>query len=199
MLLFYLDVKAISNFENFTAILSFIFTFSISYFGISNSNTFSQLSKYELIEDPHFENEIKEQFKTSNEEEAEPVVKDYIVKQLYDKKLESNYQNLLSILIEEKPYLNENLTIEDLAKRLRVHSRYLSVVINCKFNKSFFQLINSYRVLEFNEKVLKPENRNFTFLSIALECGFGSKSAFNRAYKNEMNISPSEFLKSKTQ
>jgi AraC-like DNA-binding protein len=189
IILLYSKIEFFTDFENSTAILLFLFTFTISYFSISNSNIFFQLSKFELID-----NSIST-LENQNETNQNITIQKQINPQLEEKN-ELHYQALLSILKDEKPYLNENLMIEDLAKKMNVHSRYLSTLINTKFNKSFFELMNHYRVLTFNEKILLPKNKNFTFLSIAFDCGFGSKSAFNRVYKKEMNMSPSEYIKS---
>lgn len=198
MILFYADIKEISNFQNVTAILLFVFIFLIGYYGISNSNTFHQLSVFELIETSENDMETEEeafQNEDLTQREYIPTTEEFAKEQMKNEKSEKYYQELLFLLKEKKPYLDENLTIDDLAKQLNIHSKYLSSLINKKFDKSFFDLINHYRVLEFNEKVILPENKNFTYLSIAFGCGFGSKSSFNRAYKNEMNISPSEFVK----
>lgn len=182
----YFDITLITDFENITAVLIFIFIVPISYFGIANSNTFYNLSTYGLLDAV-----------PSDTAPSDPI--DEAQKELmsYDK-LETIGNEIRTILAEEKLFLDENLTIEDLARRVNIHSKYLSYAINKKFGKSFFELINQYRVAAFNEKILMPENKHFTFLSIAFECGFGSKSAFNRAYKKEMNCSPSEYLKENT-
>ncbi|WP_373518436.1 helix-turn-helix domain-containing protein [Pricia sp.] len=38
------------------------------------------------------------------------------------------------------------------------------------------------------------ENKKYTLLSLAFECGFNSKTAFNRSFKKLTGISPSEYL-----
>jgi AraC-like DNA-binding protein len=47
----------------------------------------------------------------------------------------------------------------------------------------------------FKEKITDPEFRNFSLLGIAFECGFNSKSAFNRIFKQTSGITPSQFKK----
>lgn len=111
-------------------------------------------------------------------------------------KVDSLYEELVALMKSEKMFLDETIGIDTIARKLDVHTRYLSFVISKKTNGSFFDFVNHYRVQAFNAQILNPTNRQFTFLSIALDCGFGSKSAFNRAYKKEMGCSPSEFLKS---
>ena len=83
------------------------------------------------------------------------------------------------------------------AHELDVHPNTLSQVINSVEQKNFYDFINSLRIEEFKERVAKPENQKYTLLSLALECGFNSKSAFYNAFKKFTNSTPSEFKKPK--
>jgi len=98
-------------------------------------------------------------------------------------------------MISAKPYLNPELTLPQLASELRISSHYLSQVINEQFNLNFFDYVNRYRVEIFKERVADPAYRNFSLLGIALECGFNSKTAFNRIFKRATGITPSEYKK----
>ncbi|MFP7655695.1 helix-turn-helix domain-containing protein [Chryseobacterium proteolyticum] len=102
---------------------------------------------------------------------------------------------LLEVLNEEKPFVNPNLTLNELSQLLKVHPNYLSQVINSKENKNFYELINEKRIEEFLHKISEPESRQYTFLAIAFECGFNSKTSFNRNFKKYMGITPTEYQK----
>jgi AraC-like DNA-binding protein len=134
---------------------------------------------------PDTENENTNQFVNKNEK-----------KELISKE-EASFilQKIILIIETKKLFEDENLMIEDLAREIDLHSKYVSYVINTIAGKNFFDFINQFRIKEFNAEVLSPQNKNLTFLTIAFNCGFGSKSAFNRAYKSEMGISPTEFIK----
>ncbi|MBW6492346.1 MAG: AraC family transcriptional regulator [Lentimicrobium sp.] len=93
----------------------------------------------------------------------------------------------------EKPYLDADLTLPQLATRLQIPSHLLSRVINEKFGLNFFDFINQYRVDELKSKLNNPEFDNLSLLGIAFECGFNSKSAFNRVFKKITGLTPSEF------
>ena len=60
--------------------------------------------------------------------------------------------------------------------------------------KNFFDYINTHRTEEFKKLVSNPNNRKFTLLSLAFECGFNSKSSFNKYFKKVTGQSPSEYL-----
>lgn len=100
------------------------------------------------------------------------------------------------IMKESKPYLNPKLTLNDLAAQLNVSPHVMSKTLNDSFQKNFFDFINTYRTEAFKEKLDDPKFQNYTFLAVAYEAGFNSKSAFNRSFKRVTGQSPSEYLQS---
>ena len=114
---------------------------------------------------------------------------------LIDDKAKKIHSELDSVMQKEKLYKDAELTIAVLAKRLSIHPNLLSEVINTIEHKIFSDYINEYRVKEFKKIILLPENRNFTMLAVAFECGFNSKASFNRNFKKIMQLSPSCYLK----
>jgi AraC-like DNA-binding protein len=104
-------------------------------------------------------------------------------------------RKLLNFMKEEKPYLDNQLSLRQLAEDLEVNTNYLSQVINERHEKNFFEFINAYRVTELKEKLEDPQNRQFTILSLAFDCGFNSKTTFNTAFKRITGCTPSQYLK----
>ncbi|MGB3063302.1 helix-turn-helix domain-containing protein [Sphingobacterium thalpophilum] len=96
---------------------------------------------------------------------------------------------------EQKCYQDPELTLGDLAKILEVHPVILSQVINSREQKSFYDYVNTYRVETFKELLLRPDSRQYTMLSLAFECGFNSKTSFNRNFKKITQMSPSAYAK----
>jgi AraC-like DNA-binding protein len=94
-----------------------------------------------------------------------------------------------------KPFLNPQLTIHDLARDLKVPPHLLSKIINKEFHSNFFEFVNKYRIEEFKKKAFLKECKNLTILAVALDCGFNSKSAFNRIFKDYTGITPGDFIK----
>ncbi len=101
-------------------------------------------------------------------------------------------EELLEVIENEKPYLDQNLNIFTLAKRLNTNSKYLSQVINHEFDKSFVHFINEYRVEEAKKVLLS--NNNYTIEAQSQMVGFKSKSAFNSAFKRHTGKTPSVFI-----
>jgi len=92
-----------------------------------------------------------------------------------------------------KPYLESQLTLAELAKRLGVNSNVLSFVINTGFEKNFNDFINEHRVAEVKARLENSSSNNLNLLGIALECGFNSKATFNRAFRKFTGLSPKEY------
>lgn len=105
-------------------------------------------------------------------------------------------EKIVAFMESSKPYLNPKLTLNELAQQLQVSPHVMSKTINDSFNKTFFDFINTYRTQAFKEKLEDPSFQNYTFLAVAYEAGFNSKTAFNRSFKRLTGQSPSEYLKS---
>ena len=92
-------------------------------------------------------------------------------------------------------YLQPDLSLSQLADLLNTHSAQISNTINAAFNKNFNDFVNEFRVEAFQNKVNDPKLQHLTLLAIAFECGFNSKSTFNRAVKKVTGQQPSDFLR----
>lgn len=106
----------------------------------------------------------------------------------YQKKLED-------LMNQEKLYKDQNLNLEKLAENMGINPRSLSAFLNNNVGKSFYELINYYRVEEVKFLLKAPENNNLTIEAIAQIAGFKSKSTFNAAFKKLNNMTPRQFLK----
>jgi AraC-like DNA-binding protein len=96
------------------------------------------------------------------------------------------------LLIEDKIFLEPELSLSDLAQKLKTNTSILSAAINQNFGKNFNDFINEYRVAEFKKQIKLSENKHLTLLAVAFDCGFNSKATFNRAVKKATGLSPKE-------
>ncbi len=113
---------------------------------------------------------------------------------LENEEAEKLMTRLETLMQTENPFTNSELTLKDLAGMLNCSPNHLSQVINSKYGKTFYHYINSYRIKEFLEKTSLPESKKFTFLALAYDCGFNSKTTFNKYFKLETGKTPSEYF-----
>lgn len=169
-----------------------VFIVWLGYFGIKQVQVFNQpMSVFGS-------NTEKMNVVFENKDEEEPVdlaEKKYQKSTLTEESIDDIHSRLLLLLNDEKPFVNPNITLNELAAMLDVHPNYLSQVINSKEEKNFYELINEKRIEEFLNRISLPESRQYTLLSIAFECGFNSKTSFNRNFKKYTGVTPSEYQK----
>lgn len=88
-------------------------------------------------------------------------------------------------------YEDETLSIAKLALLLKIRPDQLSELINVLYGMGFRRLINSRRVVKAQELLETQLDR--TVLAIALDTGFGTKAAFNREFKLQTGLTPTEY------
>ncbi len=104
-------------------------------------------------------------------------------------------ESLLDLMVNKKPYLNDNLSLRSLADQLDLTPNQLSLVLNEGIGHNFNNFINKYRVEEFKRVAKKPDHSHLTLIGMAFKCGFKSKTVFNTYFKLYTGTTPSEFLK----
>jgi YesN/AraC family two-component response regulator len=122
--------------------------------------------------------------------------KKYESSNLRDSQKEQMVSKLLSYVTTEKPYLEPELTLGQLAEQVDIPAHYLSQVINEKIQQSFGDFINSYRVEKAKAMLTDDKFSHFTIIATAYEAGFNSKTAFYEAFKKFTGSTPSKYRKS---
>jgi AraC-type DNA-binding domain-containing proteins len=93
----------------------------------------------------------------------------------------------------EKPYLDPNLSLPELARRSGIARNQLSQALNESLGKSYYDFVNGYRIIEFKRLAADQGRAEDKILSLALDAGFNSKPAFNMIFKKSCGLTPSEF------
>lgn len=104
-------------------------------------------------------------------------------------------KKIVNALKKDRLYLNPELNLKDLSEAIDSNSRKVSQVINDTLGKSFFDLINTYRIEAAKERFKKNKDSKLTVLEIMYDVGFNSKSSFNTQFKNRTGLTPSEYMK----
>jgi AraC-like DNA-binding protein len=113
---------------------------------------------------------------------------------------ETNKEKILGNIIfelETRQYFLDNLaSLSELAKKIGESPHHVSQVMNEKLNKSFFELLASYRIDEAKKILSGDKKGKITVEEISEMVGYNSKTAFNNAFKKLSGKTPSEFRKS---
>jgi YesN/AraC family two-component response regulator len=78
------------------------------------------------------------------------------------------------------------------AEKLDTTRHNTSQLINEHFNMSFREFVNSHRIQEAKE--LLEEKTELNIIDVAYEVGYNNKVSFNKAFKKDTQLTPSEYL-----
>lgn len=105
----------------------------------------------------------------------------------------THLSKLHTIMQNEKPYLDPNMGLKDLAEKVQLPQRALSSLLNNELNQSFYNYVNYYRVEEVKFRLSQRENSSAKLEGIAIDSGFRSSSTFNRLFKLHTKMTPQAY------
>ncbi|HKJ66562.1 MAG TPA: helix-turn-helix transcriptional regulator [bacterium] len=100
---------------------------------------------------------------------------------------------LLTLMEEQQPFTDPDLTLNRLAELLAISPHNLSEVINTRLHQNFFDFVNGYRLEQAKRDLADPDKTHLKILAIAYDAGFNSKSSFYSLFKKHIGMTPSEF------
>jgi len=103
-------------------------------------------------------------------------------------------EKLNTFIEEKKSFLNPEITLSELSKALNQNANFISKIINEGYDINFNDFINYHRTQEFIKKIEKGEHKKNTLIALAYECGFNSKTTFNRAFKKIFLMTPIDYI-----
>jgi AraC-like DNA-binding protein len=110
-----------------------------------------------------------------------------------DDRMEVLVKKIIILMEEEKLYQEAELTLQQVAGKLQVPAYQVSHALNEGMMKSFYDVVNNYRVEDAKRLLLDEKSSNQTILSIGFEAGFNSKTTFNTVFKKFTGLTPTEF------
>ena len=102
----------------------------------------------------------------------------------------ANINKQLEKTEKERLYLKHDIDVSVYCKQIGTNHSYFSRYLNQEKGMTFYQYINSMRMLHAQEKLL---NSDLSMEEIAYECGYNDIRSFRRAFKENFNINPSEY------
>lgn len=110
-----------------------------------------------------------------------------------EERLHQLKMQLLDKMEEQKPYLDQDLSLPSLARQMALSLNELSELVNVGFGENFTQFVNRYRVERSKQLLVSKKHAHLSMVGIAFEAGFNSKTSFNTAFKKMTGVSPSYF------
>jgi AraC-like DNA-binding protein len=108
------------------------------------------------------------------------------------------FKEIKTLFENEKLFVDPDFNLNKLADRLNSNRTYISNIINSKTGDSFVKFINTYRVNEAKKLLIDNNNKILTLDAIGKLAGFNSPSTFNRVFKMETGVTPSFYIKNKS-
>ena len=177
-----LTQNAYFNIAYISDIFLTILAFSVSYFGIKQPYLFKVVPE-----------EKEDDFIAKNKDDESKEIEKYKNSNLTDEQKEEYIAHIYVFMKTEKPYMNPELTVQDLSKQLNISRHHLTEILNNDIGKNFFTFINEYRVEEVKRRLLDEKFEHLTIVALAFESGFNSKSTFNSIFKQNTNLTPTQW------
>jgi AraC-like DNA-binding protein len=116
--------------------------------------------------------------------------------EIQNQELKDVEKKLKKYFSKEKPWLNPNLNIWDVAQEIGTNRSYISKVVNENIGCNFNKFVNNYRIKEAKKILIKKPEIPITEISEL--SGFGSLNSFIRTFKESENCTPTKFKRTKS-
>lgn len=180
-----------------------ITTFNVLFFDAPLNLYMNALTYFVILITAYYALKQKEIFPEDVQERAdvllivsEPDSEIYRNKLVSDERMVEVKAQLNNLIVSEELYLDLELSLGKLAKKLDITPHQLSYVINEGYNQNFYSLINKFRIEKAKKLLLNKELDKYSIVGIAFESGFNSKTTFNTLFKKITGMTPSEYKKS---
>ncbi len=108
--------------------------------------------------------------------------------------IEAVLEHLRRIMAEEELYLDEELSLPDLAERVDLGTHQLSEILNLEPGGGFYGFVNEFRIEHARRLLL--EEPEMPILTVGFRSGFNTSSAFYNSFKRRTGKTPGHFRKS---
>lgn len=126
-------------------------------------------------------------------EKAMNSIKPHPASEQEDNRMNQLYHMIIRYMTEDKPFLSEEFSLDELSSKVFSNRVYVSKTINVMSGKNFRQFINSYRV-EYSQRMMQ-ENPRMKMSDVASRCGFHTIVSYNQSFRFFTGQTPGEWLR----
>ncbi|MXV51933.1 helix-turn-helix domain-containing protein [Pedobacter sp. HMF7647] len=152
------------------------------------------LAYYSIRQQPIFAIALPQSAPSSDHQSTKEVFERLEVQQV-----EALRARVTKVTREKKLYLDPSLSLPALSGQIGIGVQDLSYVLNNGLGKNFYEFINELRVEEAKALLESEKVKSLDMLGIATHAGFNSKTTFNTTFKKLTGLTPTEYLKSRSQ
>ena len=105
------------------------------------------------------------------------------------------WQTLNAHMRKEEPFLQETLTLADLAEEIELSRNQISEVINRLSCQSFYDYINRYRAEKAEALIQIGAAEKMTMVDLGVDVGFANKATFYKHFKKRFGKPPLQYKK----
>lgn len=104
-------------------------------------------------------------------------------------------ESIAAIMDDTNELCSPDFSLDRLAELVGSNSKYVSQVINDKFNKNFSSYVNDHRIRLACHRLVDPTYAKYTIMAISQSVGYGSHAAFINAFRKSTGLTPSQYQK----
>lgn len=105
------------------------------------------------------------------------------------------YDKIMDIIVMKKRYRDPDYSAKDLARDLDTNTRYLSAVVNSRFDMNYSCLLNEYRVKEAKYLLTDKRFADKNVEEISSMVGFANRQSFYAAFYKIVGETPNGYRK----
>lgn len=110
-------------------------------------------------------------------------------------KSKNKFEEIHQFVLENQLYLDTEMTLSVLSKKIKISEGYLSQLINKNHGKNYNDYINGLRIEHVKKILVNDEYSNYTITAIGLESGFKTKTSFYAIFKKHTGKTPNQYKK----
>ncbi|MBR2379511.1 MAG: AraC family transcriptional regulator [Paraprevotella sp.] len=100
------------------------------------------------------------------------------------------YEKILKIFVVDKKYRDPDYSAKKMAEELNTNTRYISAVVNIRFQQNYSNVVNEYRVKDAQHLLTDKRYMDKTMEEISAMVGFSNRQSFYAAFYKNIGVTP---------
>lgn len=117
----------------------------------------------------------------------------YETSALSAEQVQEQWRRLQAFMEQQRPYLDNELRLGQLAGAFGIPAHHLSQIINQGAGQHFLEFITAYRVDEAKRLLARADYRDIKMVALALDAGFNSQSVFYKQFRKHVGMTPQQY------